>query len=261
MKGIVGQDLSFAYNGQDVLHRLSLMAEPGQVLGIIGPNGVGKTTLLRLLAHTLTPREGRVILGERDLSEIRRAALARELALAPQEDPISELSVEQVVALGRAPHRGWLLPLSEHDRIAVTDALQRTGLDSLRERQLGTLSGGERRRVVLARALCQEPKVLLLDEPTAYLDLRYQTEVLHLVHGLAHRDQLTVIMTMHDLNQAALYADRLALLSEGSLVAMGSPPQVLTAENLTGAYGVPVQISAHPIYGTPLVTPTLPFED
>lgn len=261
MKPIYGQELSFAYNGKDVLHRLSILAQPGEVLGIIGPNGVGKTTLLRLLARALAPREGRVLLGERDLTGLSQRTIARELAVAPQEDPLSSLTVEQVVALGRAPHRGWLLPLSAQDQAIIASALARTGLEALRDRHLHTLSGGERRRVVLARALCQQPQVLLLDEPTAYLDLRYQTELLHLVRQLAHRDGLTVVMTLHDLNQAALFADRLALLSEGTLIATGAPDVVLTAEHLTAAYGLPVEVSVHPVYGTPLVTPVMQGED
>ena len=257
MTTIEGRELTMAYSGHPVLEELTIAARPSEVLGLIGPNGVGKTTLLRGLARLLAPREGKVYLGDRDLWHMRPGAVARRLALTPQDNPSWPLTVEQVVALGRAPHRGWLLPLSARDGEIVERALQRTGLTSLRERTLTELSGGEQKRVVLARALCQEPRVLLLDEPTAYLDLKYQSEILSLVRMLAHEDALTVIMTMHDLNQAALYADCLALLVDGRLLASGAPEAVLTEENLSRAYGLHVMVSRHPIYGTPLVTPLM----
>ena len=240
-----------------LLEELSLAARPGEVLGLIGPNGVGKTTLLRALARLLRPREGVVLLGDRDLWRMAPRSVARALSLAPQSNPNWTLTVEQVVALGRAPHRGWLLPLSARDREAIERALERTGLVALRDRLVTELSGGEQKRVVLARALGQEPQVLLLDEPTAHLDLKYQTGILGLLQRLAHEDGLTVVLAMHDVNQAALYADRMALLVDGQLLAVGTPRMVLTAINLTEAYGVPVIVSEHPVYHTPLVTPVV----
>ena len=167
------------------------------------------------------------------------------------------LTVEQLVALGRAPHRGWLLPLGTDDRAAVERALAQVGLAHLRQRPVAELSGGEQRRAILARALAQEPRVLLLDEPTAALDLKYQTAMLELAWQLAHDDGITVIVTLHDLNQAALIADRVALLAAGRLLATGNPSEVFTAERISQAYGVPVAIGRHPVYATPLVMPIL----
>jgi len=257
MTTLQGERISAAYDGHLVIEQLSIAGHAGEVLGLIGPNGVGKTTLLRVLARLFAPREGQVLLGDQDLWEMSPKRVARTLSLTPQANPSWPLTVEQVVALGRAPHRGWLLPLSARDKQAIEQALARTGLLPLRERLLTELSGGEQRRVLLARSLCQEPEVLLLDEPTAYLDLKYQMDILDLVRRLAHEDGLTVIVTMHDLNQAALYADRLALLAEGRLLAIGTPQEVLTPANITQAYGVPVVVTRHPVYDTPLVTPLM----
>jgi iron complex transport system ATP-binding protein len=150
-----------------------------------------------------------------------------------------------------------LLPYSGHDRQVIERVLQQTGLQELRHRLLTELPGGAQRRVILARALAQEPQVLLLDEPTAHLDLKYQTEVLTLVQQLARQDGLTVVMALHDLNQAALCAHRIALLAGGSLLALGTPDEVLTPERLAQAYGVAVVVTQHPIYGTPMVAPVL----
>ena len=257
MKTLQGERISAAYDGHLVIEQLSIAGNAGEVLGLIGPNGVGKTTLLRVLGRLFAPREGQVLLGDQDLWEMPSKQVARTLSLTPQANPNWPLTVEQVVALGRAPHRGWLLPLSSKDKAAIEQALARTGLLPLRERLLTELSGGEQRRVLLARSLCQEPEVLLLDEPTAYLDLKYQMDILDLVRRLAHDDGLTVIVTMHDLNQAALYADRLALLAEGRLLAVGAPQDVLTPANISQAYGVPVVVTRHPVYDTPLITPLM----
>jgi iron complex transport system ATP-binding protein len=252
------RELTCRFGDQTVVERVSLGARPGEVLALIGPNGAGKTTLLRALARLQLPTDGAVLLEGRAAWRLRPREMARQLALAQQGSPERwPLMVEQAVSLGRAPHRGWLLPLSTADRAAVELALWRAGVTQLRERRIDQLSGGEQRRVVLARALAQEPRVLLLDEPTAGLDLKYQVMILELARQLAHRDRLAVVITLHDLNQAALVADRIALLADGRLLALDAAEIVLTPALLQAAYDVPVAIARHPIHGTPLITPLL----
>jgi iron complex transport system ATP-binding protein len=258
MKTLEVQNLTCAYDDRPVLEKLCLSAHPGEVLALIGPNGVGKSTLMRAMARLLRPRRGRVLLAGRDLWRTTPRTVARQLAMAPQVDGTGwSVTVEQAVGLGRAPHRGWLLPLTAQDRTAVVRALEQTGLADLRERLVTELSGGEQHRVVLARVLAQEPQVLLLDEPTSHLDLKYQSEILGLAQRLAHQDGLTVVISLHDLNLAALYADRLALLGEGRLLIVGPPAEVLTPERLSRVYGVPVVVTRHPLYSTPLVMPAV----
>ena len=255
---IEGQGITCSYNGHPVVHSLCLAVRKGEVLGLIGPNGAGKTTVLRAMARLLRPIEGAVLLDGKDVWHLSSRHVAQHMALAPQvESGTWPITVEQAVTLGRAPHCGWFLPLSHDDHVAIERALARTGLTDLRDRPIAKLSGGEQRRVVLARALAQEPDVLLLDEPTAYLDLRHQTETLELVRDLAHRDGLTVVITLHDLNQAALCADRLALLADGHLLGVGTPASVLIPSLLTEAYRVPVTVARHPVYNTPMVIPMM----
>jgi iron complex transport system ATP-binding protein len=263
MTRLEAQHLTCAYDRHTVLHDLSLTVQPGEILALLGPNGAGKTTLLRALARLLRPRLGTVLLAEQDIWRLRPRAVARRLALAPQSEGVSwPVTVEQAVALGRAPHRGWLLPYSAHDRQVLERVLMQTGLQALRHRLITELSGGEQRRVILARALAQEPQVLLLDEPTTHLDLRYQTEVLALLRRLAHSDGMAVVVTLHDLNHAALCATRVALLAQGALVAVGHPEAVLTPDCLAQVYGVAVVVTRHPVYGTPLVVPVFaPHQD
>jgi iron complex transport system ATP-binding protein len=258
MQPLEARHLTCAYDRHVIFEELDLVLQAGEMLALIGPNGAGKTTLLRVLARLLRPRIGTVLLAGQDAWQLSSSAVARYLALAPQQEDMHwPVSVEQVVALGRAPHRGWLLPYSAHDRQVIERVLQQTELQELRHRLITELSGGEQRRVILARALAQQPQVLLLDEPTAHLDLRYQAEVLELVQQLAHQEGLAVVVALHDLNQAALYAHRLALLAGGSLLALGSPGEVLTPDYLARAYGVAVVVTQHPIYGTPMVAPLL----
>lgn len=251
-------NVTCAYGKVTVLESLSLAALPGELLCLLGPNGAGKTTLLRAWARFLRPAGGTVLLDGRDIWQLPREYFARQVALTPQTERRDwPLTVEQSVSLGRAPHRGWVLPLSSADREVVERALESAGLSSLRERPITQLSGGEWRRMIIARALAQEARVLLLDEPTAGLDLKYQVQMLQLVRDLARREQLTVVLTLHDLNHAALYSDRIALLGESTLLALGEPASVMTPELIEETFGVPVTVVQHPIYGTPLVVPAL----
>jgi iron complex transport system ATP-binding protein len=255
---IEANDVTCRLGRRTVIERISLSAQPGEVLALIGPNGAGKTTLLRALARLQRPADGVVLLEGQAVWQLRPRQVARRLALAQQDSAKDwPLTVEQAVELGRAPHRGWLLPLTAADRAVVESALRQAGVEQLRERRLDQLSGGEQRRVVLARALAQTPSILLLDEPTAGLDLKYQVAILELARQLAHRDRLAVVVTLHDLNQAALIADRVALLAAGHLLAVGAVENVLTPTLLEAAYDVPIVIAQHPIHGTPLITPLL----
>lgn len=258
MNTLEAQALALGYGGRAVLHDLSLTVRPRRVLALAGPNGAGKTTLLRGLARLLRPQRGAVIVNGRDLWRLSERDAARRLGLVPQNEASEwPLTVEQVVGLGRAAHRGWFMPYAAADHAAVDAALAQTGLAPLRDRLLGELSGGERQRVLIARALAQEPATILLDEPTAHLDLRYQGTVLGLVRRLAHESGLAVVLSLHDLNLAALYADQVALIADGGLVAEGAPAAVLTSEHLQRAYGVSIAVGRHPLYGTPLVMPVV----
>ena len=256
---IAAHSLYCGYGPREVLHDLSLSVAPGEMLVLAGPNGSGKTTLLRVLGRLLKPRQGKVSFAGHDLWSLDAAGVSRRIALAPQNERRDwPLTVAEAVRLGRAPHRGWFLPFNPEDQAAVAAAVTRAGLDEVRDRPITELSGGEWRRMILARALAQQAQVLLLDEPTTGLDLKYQVEMLHLVRQLAHDERLVVVVTLHDLNHASLFADRMALLSDRRLLAVGSVAEVLTAEHIAQAYNVAVTISRHPVYGTPLVAPHLP---
>jgi iron complex transport system ATP-binding protein len=255
---IEARELTCRLGSRTAIEQISLSARPGEVLVVIGPNGAGKTTLLRALARVLRPAGGVLLIERQAAWQLRPRELARRLALAQQGSAEGwPLTVEQAVELGRAPHRGWLLPLGPADRAAVERALEQAGVAHLRERRLDQLSGGEQRRVVIARALAQAPRILLLDEPTASLDLKYQLAILELARRMAHDEGLAVVATLHDLNQAALIADRVALLARGRLLAVGAAQAVLTSALLEAAYEVPIAVARHPVYGTPLIAPLL----
>jgi iron complex transport system ATP-binding protein len=257
MTDIKANNLACGYGRELVLENLSLSAQPGEVLALLGPNGSGKTTLLRALARLLKPSDGSVLLDGKDVWQRHHADVARSLALTPQNERRDwPLTVEQSVRLGRTPHRGWLLPFTAEDRKIVDQAIASASLSDLRDRPITELSGGEWRRMILARALAQQAKALLLDEPTAGLDLKYQVEMLGLTRDLAHNSNLLVIMTLHDLNHAATYADRIALINNKSIVAIGPPAEVLTEQQISDVYEVPVTVTTHPIYGTTLVSVT-----
>jgi iron complex transport system ATP-binding protein len=251
------EGLACGYGRSEVLSEITLGIEAGTVLALLGPNGSGKTTLLRTLARLLRPRAGTVYLDDEPLWQRGRAWAHRRVAIAAQDDAgESTLAVEEVVRLGRAAHRGWWLPMTVDDRAVIDRALGRADLIGLRDRPIAELSAGEWQRVLLARALAQEPSALLLDEPTAHLDLNYQVEILELVEALARDEGLAVVLSLHDVNQAAIWADRIALLAEGHLLASGPPIEVLTPELLGRAYRCPITVNRHPITGVPMVLPS-----
>lgn len=255
MAQLAAAQLASGYRDRPVLSNICLGVVAGEVLTLIGPNGAGKTTLLRTLARQLRPRAGTILLDECNLWARSPSWVARRIAYAPQGKAGGRpVTVAEAVALGRAPHRGWLLPLTSADYRAVERAIHRAGLDELNDRLVTELSAGEVQRVVLARALAQEPAVLLIDEPTSHLDLRFQGEILDCLRQLAH-EGMAVVLALHDLNLAALWADRIALLVGGRLLAVGTPDEVLTAERLSNAYTTTLVVSRHPVLDVPLVTP------
>jgi iron complex transport system ATP-binding protein len=250
------QSLTVWYGSRAALSDVTLNLRDGEILALVGPNGAGKTTLLRAVSGGLRPRSGEILLDGEPLSNLSTARRARKLAVVPQARNLPEyFTVWQTVLLGRTPYLGWLgLPV-ESDQRRVHWALERTETVDLAERRIGELSGGEQQRVLLARALAQETPLLLLDEPTAHLDLYYQTNLLDMVYSLSREQGLTVMMALHDINLAAIYSDRVALMAEGRLLCLGSPAEVLTSDNLTEVYHLPLHVITHPDFGVPLVLP------
>ena len=246
--------LSAAYGSRPVLRDVSLTVAAGEVVALVGPNGAGKSTLLRVISGVVRAQAGQARLNGLDLLRLAAARRARLVAVVPQMIRLPEnFSVGEMVLMGRTPHLALWAGESRRDCEIAWQAMRRTEVDELADRRVDELSGGEQQRVAIARALTQQPEVLLLDEPTAHLDLKHQVAVLELIRSLAHDGGLAVLMTMHELNQAAQYADRVALLHQGVIAAEGTPAQVFTAERLADVYGVHVAVSAHPQTGTPVV--------
>ncbi len=250
------QNLSVAYGNFLALRQVSLTAREGEVVAVIGPNGAGKSTLIRAVSGVVAPKEGLIRVGGRDAARLSPIERARYMAVVPQARALPpDFSVYQTVLLGRTPHLNWLGSAGESDHARVRRALALTETDHLARRPVGTLSGGEQQRVLLARALAQDTPLLLLDEPTTHLDLRHQSTLLKLVRRLATDQGLAVLMVLHDLNAAALFADRIALLAAGRVFAQGRPAAVLTRQNLSEVFQIPVTILPHPDNGAPLILP------
>ncbi len=248
---------SFAYGGALALDDVSFSARAGEFVGLLGPNGAGKSTLVRIVAGLAAPRAGEVRLAGLDPFRAPRRQVARACALVPQEPRVLwPFTVREAVMMGRAPHQGLLAVADRFDRGAVQGALEACDLVALADRRLDALSGGERRRVFFARALAQEPRVLLLDEPTAFLDLGHQVAAMRMAQ-VAARGGLCVVAVLHDLNLAAAACDRVVVLSRGRVVAEGSPAAVLTEERVREVWDVPVWRGENAATGAAVVLPAL----
>jgi len=250
------RSLSVAYGMRAVLCGVSLTLSTGSVMALIGPNGAGKSSLIRAVSGVLPVRGGQIRVSGTDLVALSPAQRARLLAVVPQARNLPPaFTAWETVLLGRTPHLNWLGQTSPQDDARVRLAMERTDTLALAGRRIGELSGGEQQRVLLARALAQAAPILLLDEPTAHLDLQYQVSLLEMVSSLAQQDGYAVLLALHDLNLAARYANQIALLAGGEIRAAGSPEQVLEAGLLSQAYKIPLQVVANGPGGRPWIGP------
>jgi iron complex transport system ATP-binding protein len=252
---LAARGITVGYGGRTVMDGLDVAVPPGLITTIIGPNGCGKSTLLRTLSRLLKPSAGAVVLDGEDIAELRTRDVAKKLGLLPQAPVAPEgLTVADLVARGRHPHQSWLRQWSSDDASVVERALAMTGVSELAGRPVDSLSGGQRQRVWISMTLAQGTDLLLLDEPTTYLDLAHAIDVLDLVDDL-HESGRTVVMVLHDLNLAIRYSDHLVVMRAGAVLAQGHPSDVITAELLHEAFGLRAEVIDDPVGDRPLVVP------
>ncbi len=245
----------FRYHQDWVLQDISFQVRKGEFVGVIGPNGSGKTTLLKILYRLFSPQRGEVLYENFSLKKMSRKEVAKKIAVVSQETyPAFPFRAIEMVLMGRSPYLGHLMFESPNDLEIVKKAMEWTEILPIAERPIDELSGGERKRVFIARALAQEPEVVLLDEPTANLDIHHQAEFLDLILSLNREKGLTILMASHDLNLASEYCDRLILLRHGKVDQIGSPEEVMTRENIERVYGCEVWVDRNPVSGMPRVS-------
>jgi iron complex transport system ATP-binding protein len=250
------ENITLAYGVKEVVHNMSFKAIPGEMVGLVGPNGSGKSTIIKALCHVLMPKSGRVTTNGQDIAHVRRREMARLISVVPQTPILpSAFTAFEIVLMGRNPHLGMFQYESSRDITIAWQAMVRCGVQQFAERHISELSGGEIQSVIIARALAQETEGILLDEPTANLDIGRQIEVLDLIKEECHRRHLTVIAAIHDLNLAAHYCEKLVLIKNGELFAFGSPREVITTDNICHVYGPGSYVHTHPLSGLPAVLP------
>ncbi len=252
------RQVEYSYFNGTVLHNITIHVKSGEMVGLLGPNGSGKTTLIKLASGVLKPNQGDISLDGSSLSHLSRKFIARNIAVVPQQFHVPfAFTVNEIVMLGRIPFVKAFTEESETDRQAVNNALGLVAITELQRRRFEELSGGERQKVILAMALAQQPRLILLDEPIVHLDISHQLEILELLRNLNAEQSLTVIAAMHDLNLASLYFNRLVLLKEGRVMADGTPAQVLTEAMIQEVFSTLVKVEPHPVAGVPhiIVTP------
>jgi iron complex transport system ATP-binding protein len=247
--------ISFRYHKDWVLRDVSFSVEKGEFIGMIGPNGSGKSTLLKILCHLLSPQQGEIFFESAPLKKMNRTDIAKKVALVPQEAHLLfPFRVMEIVLMGRSPYLGHLMFERERDLEIATKAMEWTKILPFSERPIDELSGGERKRVFIARALAQEPEVILLDEPTANLDIHHQIDFLNLILTLNRERGLTIVMASHDMNIASEFSDRLILFQQGRIWKMGTPGEVITQENIERVYGCEAWVDQHPVSGRPRIS-------
>ncbi|MFA5271410.1 MAG: ABC transporter ATP-binding protein [Candidatus Omnitrophota bacterium] len=248
------QSVYGGYTKEPVIKGVSLQIEQGDFLGILGPNGGGKSTLLRLMSRALSPTQGSVILSGKDISKINSKAVAKKIAFIPQLTLINfSFTVWEIVLMGRIPHLSGVKPEGKRDFAVCEEALLSTDTVHLKNRKIDTLSAGECQRVIIAKALAQEPMLLFLDEPTSHLDIGHQVKILDLLADLNRKNNLTVVMVLHDLNLASEYCKKIVFLSNGEVFKEGSPQEVLTYQNIESLYNTVVVVNKNPVSGRPHV--------
>lgn len=234
--------ISHFFSDKQVLKQMDLELREGQIYSIIGPNGSGKSTLLHILSRQLKPSQGNVYWKEADLYRLSPKKAAQELALLAQVNDSMDLTVEQLIAYGRTPHKSMFKRIDEQDQILIEEAISLTKLDLLRKRNLSQLSGGERQRAWIALNLAQQPKLLFLDEPTTYLDISHQLEVLEVVAQLKRNQKVTIVMVLHDLNHAAAYSDEVIVVKKGCIYGQGAPEKIMNQKMFKEVFGVEADI-------------------
>lgn len=250
---IHAEDISFSFGDTPVLESVSLTVAKGELVGLIGPNGAGKTTFLRLISGVLTPSQGTVTLDGDLLESLSTHEVGKRLAVVPQQTELSfDFSIRDVITMGRHPYQGRLERLQSADRTMVDQAMEQTETAYLADRPFSAISGGERKRVLIARAIAQDTPALLVDEPTASLDINHQVSVFELLRSLVSQDK-AILAAVHDLNLAARYCDRLVLLADGQIQASGTAESVLQSDRLRQAYGIDTSIEENPVTETPMV--------
>lgn len=256
MNALEVNDIEFGYNENPILKDVSFSIKKGEFISIIGPNGSGKSTLLKTLNNIYTPNKGEIYLHGKNIEEFKRLEIAKKISLVPQETNINyEFTVEDIVSMGRHPYKGRFEKENLEDKSIVEEALKLTSTIDLRNRLITEISGGEKQRVVIAKALAQNSSIILLDEPTSNLDINHQIEVLNLLRDLNKDKNTTIIIILHDINLAARYSDRIIFLNDGEIISEGSPEDVITKKNIKRAYHMDVYLEKNKYTNTPYLVP------
>ncbi|EQK42138.1 ABC transporter family protein [[Clostridium] bifermentans ATCC 638] len=250
------KNLKVGYEEKVIIENLSLSINKGEVVSIIGPNGCGKSTLLKTLSRIIKPMSGGIYIKNESIKNLKSKHVSQKVCLLSQHnDAPGDLTVEELVYFGRIPHKKWYESKTKSDEEIVNWAIENTGLKRYKNTPINSLSGGERQRAYIAQALCQKPDILLLDEPTTYLDISYQLEVMELVREINEKFNITIVMVLHELNQASKYSDRLVIMKDGEIVSDGCPREVINKETIKQVYKIECDIDNDPISNKPRIHP------